>query len=54
MLQEVVNELSKLYRLKAEGQKVDTLITSLEPKLFCICDEKMDREKANEKDKEKR
>jgi len=54
MLQEVVNELSRLYRLKAEGKKVETLITSLEQKLFCVCDKKMDTEKANEKNKEKR
>jgi len=49
-LQEVVNELSKLYRLKAEGQKVDVLINELEAKLCPLCDEKMDAEKANEED----
>lgn len=50
MLQEVVNELSRLYRLQNEGKEVSTLINELEGKLMPLCDEKVDTEKANEED----
>lgn len=48
-MQEAVNELSRLYRLKAEGKKVDTLIAEFEGKLFELCEDKVDAEKAYEK-----
>ena len=53
IVQETVNELSRLYRLKREGKKVDALIERLNELLkeYCIlCEqEQMDAEKTNEK-----
>jgi len=37
-MQEAINELSRLYRLKNEGKKVDTLIKRVEDLLFSYCE----------------
>lgn len=47
--QELINELSKLYALQREGKKVKVLIQEYESKLFELCDEEMDAERANVK-----
>lgn len=42
--QEVINELSQLYRLQAEGKKVKSLIAQYEELLFRLTDEELDSE----------
>jgi len=58
MLQEVINELYRLYRLRDEGKKVDTLIERLNELLkeYCMLyeQEQMDAKKTNEKNNENR
>lgn len=47
---EVLNELSKLYRLQEEGKKVKSLIAKLEELLFCLTDDELDAKEADEED----
>jgi hypothetical protein len=47
--QEVINELSKLYRLQQEGKKVGNLIQEYEALLCQVCDNELDAEKNDEK-----
>ena len=41
--QQIINELSKLYRLKEEGKKVQPMINSLEAKLREVCEDELDK-----------
>jgi hypothetical protein len=54
MKSEVLNELSKLYILRQEGKKVDSLIARFEEALYRIIDDELDEKKADEKDKKDR
>jgi predicted transcriptional regulator len=47
--QEIINELSKLYRLQEEGKKVGKLIQRFEMLLCQVCDDEMDTKKTDEK-----
>lgn len=51
MKEELINELSRLYRLRQEGIKVESLIRELEEKLWKECDKALDSEKTNAKNK---
>lgn len=51
--QEIINELSKLYRLQGEGLPVGHLINKLEEKLFEECNKGLDEKKDDEKNKER-
>jgi hypothetical protein len=46
--QEVLNALSRLYRLQEEGKKVDCLIAEYEELLFRLTDDELDEEKTDE------
>ncbi len=48
--QEVINELSRLYRLQEEGKKVKVLIRELEERLYQITDDELDAEEDDEAD----
>ena len=39
--QEIVNELSQLYRLRDEGKKVDYLIKEMEALLYLVMNEEL-------------
>lgn len=43
-VQEIVDELYRLYRLRDEGKKVDDLIERLEERLERICEDNVDNE----------
>lgn len=47
---EVLNELSKLYRLQEEGKKVKSLIAKYEELLSCLTDDELDAKEADEED----
>jgi len=47
--QEIIDELSRLYRLRQEGLHVRTLIAQLEEKLCEKCDEELDSKEVDEK-----
>jgi len=47
--QEIINELSKLYALQAEGKRVRVLIQQYEQRLCEVCDSELDEEKAHAK-----
>lgn len=47
--QGVINELSRLYRLQAEGKKVKSLIAQYEELLFRLTDDELDSEDDEEK-----
>lgn len=51
MKSEVLNELSKLYILRQEGKKVDSLIARFEEALYRIIDDEVDEKKVDEEDK---
>ena len=42
--QEILNALSRLYRLQAEGKKVKSLIAQYEELLFRLTDDELDSE----------
>jgi hypothetical protein len=46
--QEIINELSKLYRLQAEGKKVTKLIQEYEEKLCEAIVDELDTEEVDE------
>lgn len=48
--QEVINELSRLYRLQAEGKKVKSLIAKYEELLFRLTDDELDSVEDDEED----
>ena len=52
--QEIINELSRLYRLQEEGKTVRNRINELEEKLCEVCDNELDTTKAHEENKKKR
>lgn len=45
---EILNELSKLYILKAEGKKVNVLIAEYEKLLYRLTDEELDSKEVDE------
>jgi predicted transcriptional regulator with HTH domain len=47
--QEIINELSKLYRLQEEGKKIKNLIQRYEALLCQVCDDELDTETIDEK-----
>jgi len=51
--QEIINELSRLYRLQEEGKRVKSLINELENQLY-ESDYELDAEKTRKKDKKNR
>ena len=50
---EIINELSKLYRLRNEGKKVESIIKEYEALLYQKCREEMDAEKEKQTDNER-
>ena len=47
--QDILNELSRLYRLQAEGKKVKSLIAQYEELLFSLTDDELDSDDDEEK-----
>lgn len=48
--QELLNSLSRLYRLEEEGKKVSSLILEYEELLYRLTDDELDSEEVDEED----